>query len=215
MKTLFTIILFLSTLTVLCQNNSENKGKWKVGLTISPDIYFNAKSISLTETTGFGSIDPSESNFTSGLIGEWSFNSNFDISSGINYSRKDFSGTFYCTVCEFLIAPQPEPIKVRFVEIPIFIRYHIFDKQFDVYIEAGITSGHLINAIKPTYTGTLSANKFQLSGQVGLGIDLDLGQRINLFLSSDFRQSFTNLLVDSNFKFRSVGFITGIKYKIN
>jgi hypothetical protein len=187
----------------------------KVGLTISPDIYFNSKSISLSKTTGFGSIDASQSNFTTGLIGEWSFSSNFDIGSGINYSRKDFSGTFYCTVCEFLLAPQPEPIKVRFVEIPIFVRYYIFNKQFDVHVEAGITSGYLVNTINSSYTGTLSANKFQLSGQVGLGIDLDLGQRINLFLSSDFRQSFTNLLVDSNFKFRSVGFITGVKYKIN
>lgn len=215
MRTPLTLILLLSTLTVLCQTNSENKGKWKVGVTISPDISLNSKSFSLTEETGFGSIDASGSNFTSGLVATWSFNSNFDFGSGINYSLKDFSGIYYCTVCEFLTTPGREPIKVRFVEIPVFVRYNIFDKQFGVYVEAGITSGYLINTISPTYTGTLSANKFQLSGLAGLGINLDLGQRINISLSSDFRQSFTNLLVGSNLKFRSVGFMTGITYKIN
>ena len=76
-------------------------------------------------------------------------------------------------------------------------------------------NGYLTNTISSSYTGTLSTNKFQLSGLIGLGINRDLGQRINLSLSSDFRQSFTNLLVGSNLKFRSVSFITGITYKIN
>jgi len=215
MRTSFTIILLLSTLTILCQTNSENKSNWKVGVTISPDLYFNSKSFSLTEETGFGSIEPSGSNFTSGLVGEWSFNSNFDIGSGVNYSRKDFSARYYCNVCDFLTTPSREPIKVRFVEIPVFVRYNIFDKQFGVHVEAGINSGYLTNTINSSYTGTISANRFQLSGLVGLGINLDLGQRINLSLSSDFRQSFTNLLVGSDLKFRSVGFITGLTYKIN
>ncbi|MGC1391470.1 MAG: outer membrane beta-barrel protein [Bacteroidales bacterium] len=215
MRTLFTTILLLSTLTILCQTNSKNSGKWEVGVTIAPDIYFNSESFSLTEETGFYSIEASGFNFTSGLIGEWSFNSKFDIVSGINYSRKDFSGRYYCNVCEFLTIPEREPMNVRLVEIPVFVRYNIFDKKFGVHIEAGITSGYLTNTINSSYTGTLSANKFQLSGLIGLGINHDLSQRINLSLSSDFRQSFTNLLVGSNLKFRCVGFITGITYKIN
>ena len=215
MKTFITIILLLSTLTVLSQNNSENRDKWKVGVTISPDIYFNSTSILTTEETGYRSLDPSGFNFTSGLVGQLSVNTNFDIGSGINYSRKDFSGTYYCNVCDFAVSPKPEPIKLRFIEIPIVVRYKIFDKKFDVYVDAGLTSGYLTNTINTRYEGTLSANKFQLGGQFGLGIDLDLGQRINLFLSSDYKQSFTNLLEGSNFKFRSVGFVTGVMYKIN
>jgi hypothetical protein len=215
MRTLFTTLLLLSTLAILCQSNSESNGKWKVGVTIAPDIYFNSGSFSLTEETGFSSIEASGFNFTSGLIGEWSFNSKFDIVSEINYSRKDFSGRYYCTVCEFFTIPQREPITVRFVEIPVFVRYNIFNKQIGVHVEVGITSGYLTNTISSSYTGTLSTNEFQLSGLIGLGINRDLGQRINLSLSSDFRQSFTNLLVGSNLKFRSVGFITGITYKIN
>ena len=215
MRTLFTIILLISTLTVLCQTNSESKGKWKVGVTISPDTYFNAKSFSLTDETGFGSVETSGFNFTSGLAAEWSINSNIDLVSGINYSRKDFSGIYYCNVCDFFLMPAREPMKVRIVEIPVLLRYNIFDKQFGVHIEAGMTGGYLTNSIGSSFTGNLSENKFQLSGQIGLGISLDLGRRINLSLSSDVRQSFTNLLVGSDFKFRSVGFITGLSYKIN
>jgi hypothetical protein len=215
MRTLFTIIMLTSTLTVLCQTNTENKGKLRVGVTISPDTYFNSKSFSLTQETGFGSLDASGFNFTSGLVGEWSFSSNIELGSGINYSRKDFSGIYYCNVCEFFTTPLREPIKVRFVEIPAFFRYNIFDKQLGVHVEAGLTGGYLINTISSTYTGTLASNKFQLSGQVGIGINIDLGQRINLSLSSDIRRSFTNLLVGSDLKLRSVGFVTGIIYKIN
>ena len=138
MRTLFTTILLLSTLSVLCQTNSESNGKWKFGVTIAPDIYFNSGSFSLTEETGFSSIEASGFNFTSGLIGEWSFNSKFDIVSGINYSRKDFSGRYYCNVCEFFTIPQREPINIQFVEIPVFVRYNMFNNQFGVHVEAGI-----------------------------------------------------------------------------
>jgi hypothetical protein len=215
MKIPFTIILFLGTMTAFSQNNSKNSDKWKVGVTFSPDNYLNSSNISLTQDIGFGSVSLSRFNFTSGLSAEWSFNSNIDIGSGINYSRKDFSGTFYCNECLWVFPPEPESIKLRFIEVPVFIRYNFFDKKIDLHVEAGLTGGYLINKFSSRYGGTPPANKFQLGGQVGLGVSLDLGQRINLSLSSDFRQSFTNLLVDSNFKFRSVGFTTGIMYKIN
>jgi hypothetical protein len=111
--------------------------------------------------------------------------------------------------------PAREEMKVRIVEIPVLFRYNIFDRQFGVHLEAGITSGYLTNSMSSSYTGNLSENKFQLGGQLGLGINLDLGRRINISLSSDISHSFTNLLTGSDLKFRSVGFITGITYKIN
>jgi hypothetical protein len=214
MRTLFTIIILLCTLTVFGQANSGKKEKWKVGVTFSPDTYLDSKSFSLTDETGFSSVSASNSNFTSGIVGEWSINSRFEIGLGINYSKKDLSGRYYCDTCEFLTTPSIEPLKVRFVEVPVFVRYNILNKQFGIHVEAGINNGYLLNTINSSYTGDLSANKYQISGLVGIGIHLALGQRINLSLTSDYRQSFTNLVVGSNLKYRSIGFVTGISYKI-
>jgi hypothetical protein len=215
MKIPFTLVLLLGTLTVLSQNNSENIDKWKVGVTFSPDYYITSSNISLTQETGYGSVDPSRFNFTSGLSAEWSFNSHFEIGSGINYSRKDLSTIYYCNVCNYEFwYPYKESVKLRFIEIPVFIRYKILDKKVDLHVEAGLTSGYLPKEFR-IYGGPVPTNRFQFGGQVGLGLNLDLGQRITLSFSSDFKQSFTNLLVDSNFKFRSIGLSTGIMYKIN
>ena len=113
------------------------------------------------------------------------------------------------------VMPKPESIKLHFIEIPVFIRYKILNRKFGLYADAGITSGCLTNSVRSIYGGNISTNKLQFGGQAGLGISVDIGKKINLSLSSDFRQSFTHILVGSDLKLHSVGIITGIMYKIN
>jgi len=211
MKTFLISILILSSLTGYCQDKTDNKSNWNVGITFSPDNYFKSTSISTGSEIGYR-LNPSGFSFTTGFVGLYSIESKFDIGAGIDYSQKAFSGRSYCNLCDFLIPPKPEPIFQRFIEIPLFLRYNILDKKFGVHAEAGLTSGYLINNIGTQYEETLSCNKFQLTGQIGLGIKLNLGQRINLILSSAYNHPFTSFSkgINSNFSFVSVE--TGFTY---
>jgi hypothetical protein len=212
MKAFLISFLILSSLTGFCQDKVNNKGNWNFGIAFSPDIYFNSKSIYTGSESGYH-LDPSGFSFTSGIVGLYSFESKFDIGSGINYSQKAFSGTYYCSVCDFLIAPKPEPISQQFIEIPLFVRYNILDKKFGVHADAGLTSGYLINNIDTQYEGTLTCNRFQFNGQIGLGMNLNLGQRVNLILSSAYNHPFTSFSKGANSNFSFVSIETGFTYR--
>lgn len=106
-----------------------------------------------------------------------------------------------------------EPNKVRFLEVPLFIRYNILDKQFGIHIEAGFTGSYFLTELRSSYTGELATNSIQFGGLAGLGINYDLGRRINISVTSDFRRSFNSLIKGSDFKYNSVGFTSGISYR--
>ena len=212
MKTFLISILILSSLTGFCQDKVDNKGNWNVGMTFSPDNYFKSTSISTGSEIGYH-LDPSGFSFTTGFVGLYSLETNFEIGSGIDYSQKVFSGTYYCSVCDFLIAPKPEQIFQRFIEIPLLGRFNILDRKFGVYVDAGLTSSYLINNIDTQYEGILSCNKFQFTGQIGFGIDLNFGQRINLFLSSAYNYPFTYFSKGTNTNFRFISIETGFTFR--
>jgi hypothetical protein len=213
MKAFLISILILSSLTGFCQDKLDNKGSWNVGMTFSQDIYFNSKTIPTGSETGF-SLDPSGFSFSSGFVGLYTTKSKFDIGSGINYSQKVFSETYYCNVCDFLMAPTPNTISQHFIEIPLFVRYNILDKKFGIHADAGLTSSYLINSNDTKLEGTLPFNKFQFTGQIGLGISLNLGKRINLILLSAYRYPFTGLSNGTNINFNSVSIETGFTYRL-
>ena len=212
MKTFLISILILSSLTGYCQDKTDNKGNWNVGITFSPDNYFKSTSILTGSDIGYH-LEPSGFSFTSGLVGLYSIESKFDIGSGIDYSQKDYSGTFYCSLCDFLTTPEPEPIFQQFIEIPLFVRYNILDKKFGVHADAGLTSGYLINNIGAQYEGTLNCNKFQVTGHIGLGFNINFGEKISLILSSAYNHPFTSFSKGTNSNFSFVNIETGFTYR--
>jgi hypothetical protein len=196
------------------QDKVDNKGNWSIGITFSPDNYFKSTSILTGSEIGY-QLEPSGFDFSSGLVGLYSIESKFDIGLGIDYSQKGFTGTFYCSTCDFLTAPQPEKLSQQFIEIPLFVRYNILNKKLGLHADAGFTNGYMINNINTQYEGPLNCNKFQFIGQIGLGIDLNFGQKMSLLLSSAYYHPFTSFSKGTNSNFNYFNFLTGITYKFN
>jgi len=212
MKNLIVLSLVLATLTGISQTDNDKQDKWKIGITMSPDIFLNSTSLTTGELSGYD-LKLSGFHYTIGFIGLLAIKPKLYIGTGISFSQKDFSGTYYCHVCDF-ISQGPETIKQRFIEIPLFVRYNIVDKKFGFHVETGFINGFLVKDLKPKFEEPLSTKKYLLSGQFGLGIDIDLGQRINISLTSTYKHSITNFSDTDEFKFRSFGFMVGVVYRI-
>ena len=210
---LIMVILIFCSLTGMSQRERLKHNKFNIALVFSPDI-----SISKSKTTmnagGFTVHDIQQKpfNFSTGLIGYLTIKRKYEIGTGIIYSSKDIVGTWSCNYCDQATAPQPELVKLRYIEIPVLARYHLSISKLDLFVEPGLTSSLLTN--EPIRYGTLPINKFLLSGQFGLGINIDLGKRINLTGTTMYRHSLTDSFINADFRFQSIGLVTGIIYKL-
>jgi hypothetical protein len=212
MNKIITILLLLNAFTGLCQ--TKTPGKWKIGLTFSSDNYLHATSIPMGQYTGYH-LAPSGPNYTPGLMGLFALKRKLDLGTGATYFKKEYTGTYYCHTCDFLVMVKPEPIKQSYLEVPLFARYYIFDKKLDLHIEAGLTGGFLTRDIDTKYAqDPWFGNKFLISQQIGLGGNLDLGQRIHLSFTAFYKSSFTKSPDDTDFKLHAFGLITGLWYKL-
>ena len=67
------------------------------------------------------------------------------MNTSINYSNKDFIGTYYCAVCDFLVPPSPQEISFRFVEIPLTVKYYFLPNKIRLFGEFGLNNLFLLN----------------------------------------------------------------------
>ena len=219
-KNIILFPLILLSLTATSQTDKGKQDKWKIGLTMSPDIFLNSTSLTYGYSSDGYNLKPTGFNYTIGVIGQLIIRPKLAIGAGISYSQKNFLGNYYCHVCDFWAGDAHELMKQRFIEIPLFVRYNIVDKKFGFHVETGFINGFLANDIMPKFDGvyffidSLSFRKFLLSAQFGIGVDLDLGKRINISLTNTYRHSLTNFSDSGNFKFRSFGFVSGVVYRI-
>lgn len=237
MYKLVTLILLFTTFTAWGQTETKKQSKWKIGLTFCPDIAlrasYNENNIYLRDGDGYGSYgyymdSPGFNfnsaqrfnfynigiNFTAGLIGQITITPKLDIGTGIAYSKKDYLGRYhYVSYYSPLYAPS-ERIKQRFIEIPLYVRYNILGNKFRFHIKIGLVSGYLINKVITTDEGELATNKFQFSGEFGLGINFNMGERIIFSLTPNYNHSFTKFSDGANFKLHSIGIEAGFSYRI-
>lgn len=216
MNQLATIFLVFTTLTCFSQAEEQRHSPWRVGLIFSPDFYLTSSNVS----TGFHirhEIEPLEFTFTTGIISLFAVTPALDIGAGLAYSKKDYSGTISCHVCDFGFKIEPQTaIRQRFVEIPLFIRYGIINNRVGLHIEAGMTSSYLTGDIRTQYyeEELPSTKSFLLSGHLGLGLEMALREGITLGLTPIYRRSLTDFYEESGFKFQSLGITTGVIYQI-
>ncbi|NLE34003.1 MAG: PorT family protein, partial [Bacteroidales bacterium] len=111
----------------------------------------------------------------------------------------------------------------RYLELPVMIRYRLIDRKVGLNLSGGVAYGLLVG--NTAYTGqgddmitvghTEGVNSFNLSSQVGLGMEYNVSQKITFNLEPVFRYYVTPL---SNFsgalyKPYSLGFYSGFYFK--
>lgn len=202
MKILFlSINLLFISLVGLPQSDDR---KIKLGVSFSPQSYFS-EDINSQLSQGY-EINQSEFNYSIGVIAITSLNNRFDLVTGLAYSSKDFTGTFFCPACGSLGAPQPELIKLCYLEVPVSVRYFLWKGNVIGFGETGLVNSFSVNE-NPSGMDfpSLARKKYILSGLIGMGLQASLTKRIDVSGSLLLQSSFIDAFKNSEFKFQSIG----------
>jgi hypothetical protein len=111
----------------------------------------------------------------------------------------------------------------RYLELPVMVRYKLIDKRVGLNLSGGMAYGFLVD--NAAYTGegsdivrvgyTEGMNTFNLSSQLGLGMEYNISRKITFNLEPVFRYYVTPLsdISGALYKPYSVGFSSGFFFK--
>lgn len=213
MKFLTAFCFLLCSTALVAQTDNMATDGWKFGGTFSPDMYLNSSSLETSEHTGY-SLEPAGFSYTAGLTVQREVASRLDVGVGVGYSQKQYSGVFYCAVCDFFQAPVPEPIKLTYTEVQVNTRYRFIDQKYGMHVESALIGSYAPNNINTLQAGTILGSEYLLGGQVGIGSNVDIGKRLNMSLTATYRHTFTDFLDDTDMRLRSLGLRTALVYRL-
>ncbi|MGE5350006.1 MAG: outer membrane beta-barrel protein [Actinomycetota bacterium] len=111
----------------------------------------------------------------------------------------------------------------RYLELPVLLRYKLLDRKVDLNLSGGFAYGFLVD--NTAYTGegsdlvrvghTEGINTFNLSSQLGFGMEYNITQKVTFNLEPVFRYYVTPLseISGSLYKPYSLGFYSGFFFK--
>jgi len=192
------IVLFWATTGIEAQ---DNPGRFGNGISASIEKNLSSETMAFTEYTGY-SAAYIKTNYRLGLNMEYALKNEITLNSAIYYSNKDFTGTYYCAVCNFSVAPSPQDIDFRFMEVPLTIRYYFFPKKIRLFGELGLNNQFVLSK-------NTTDKKYGLGIKFGAGLEYNLGRNIALQLLIDYNKGITNFYDESDFKVDYLAFGIG------
>lgn len=199
--------LFLNSKTLIGQDNGQSK--LRIGLSASIEKNTSSERVAFSQYTGFFA-DYDKLNYRFGLDLEYRLKNKLTINGAIKYSNKNFTGTYYCDVCDFTVLPSPEDVDFTFIEVPIIIKYYFLPDKIRLFGEAGLNNLFALNHLG--YEARV--NSFAIGLKIGSGIEYNLSQKIALQLKIDYNKSISRVFKDSDFKMKSLNIGIGIIKKI-
>jgi len=184
----------------------ENLSKLRIGLSSSIEKNLSSESFAFDKYTGY-SAAYNKTNYRLGLNLEYELTSNFSLNTGINYSNKDFTGTYYCAVCDFIVAPSPQNIDFRFIEVPLTLKYYFLPNKIRLFGEFGLNNLFSLNK-------EVTDNSYGLGIKLGGGIAYNFTKKIALQITADFNYGISKLYKESGFKLKSIAFGVGIMKRL-
>jgi outer membrane protein with beta-barrel domain len=211
-KNLIILLVIINSLDLYAQDKSNN---FRIGINLNLENNLSSNNVAFDKYTGY-SANYNKINYKIGLNAEYELKNGFSLNSGINYSNKDFTGTFYCAVCDFIIPPSPEKIEFRFIEIPISLRYYFLSSKLKIFADVGITNQFLLKG--PTnqifLNGENGNNKYIIGGKFGGGLEYNISREFAIQLITEYNRGFSNIFKESDFKINTISFGVGIVKKI-
>ncbi len=151
------------------------------------------KRIPTGSYTGYNP-DFNKTNYSIGITLDYSLSNKLYVFTGLTYSNRDFTGTFYCEVCDFIVPPQPEPISLSFLEIPVGLRYYLLASRLKPFAEAGLVNQFALQKELTTLEDSSPANAYVLSGAVGLGLEFGISRNIAMLARAAYTRGISNLI---------------------
>lgn len=192
----------------------EIPGELRIGLSAGLEKNVSSERMAFSQYTGF-LADYDRLNYRFGLNISYLLKSNWAMNAAVNYSNKDFTGTYFCDVCDFAVFPSPEKVDFRFIEVPITLKYYFTPHKIRVFGEAGLNN--LFPLTNLDYEA--KSNSFVAGFKLGVGVVYNLSQNTALELGLNYSNSISKLFKDSYyddpyFMLRSLNFGIVILRKI-
>ena len=103
------LILIIAIISLNLYGQNDNLRNLRFGILFTLDSNLSSENFAFDEYTGY-CADYNKTNYKIGLNVEYLLRNGFTLNSGFNYSNKNFTGTYYCAVCNFIYPPSPEQI---------------------------------------------------------------------------------------------------------
>jgi opacity protein-like surface antigen len=200
------LILVMTSICLNLYGQNENTKDLRLGLLLTLDDNRSPENFRYEDYIGY-SVDYNKTSYRIGLSVEYFIKNRLSINSGLNYSNKDFTGTYYCAVCDIIGPIYPETIELRFIEIPLSFRYYFFPNKLRLFTDLGINNQFVLTKDKIDKSYTLGL-KF------GGGIEYNLNQNLSIELMTEYLKGITNLLDASNFKVDYLSLGIGIQKRL-
>jgi len=184
----------------------ENLRKLIIGLNASIEKNLSSENIEFDRYTGY-SAEYNKTNYRIGLSFKYEFKPKISINTGINYSNKDFTGTYYCAVCSYIIPPSSQNIDFRFIEVPLTLKYYFLPNKMRLFGEFGLNNLFSLNK-------EVIDNSYGLGIKLGGGIEYNLLKKIALQITMDYSNGISKLYKESEFKLKSLAFGIGITKRL-
>ncbi|KKM95220.1 hypothetical protein LCGC14_1190450 [marine sediment metagenome] len=185
-------------------------GKFRIGLSAGFENNMGPDRMAFDRYTGY-SANYDKTNYRFGLNLEYALKKDLTINTAIGYSNRDFTGTYFCDVCDFEVPPGPEEVDFRFIEIPLTLKYYFLPGKIRLSLEAGLNN--LLPLNDTDYYG-ITDNSWAAGLTIGGGLEYNLSRKLALRLITDYSNGITNLYKESDFKIKSLNFGIGIIKKI-
>ncbi len=197
-RILIHISIFLIFIPVVSAQDVPKK-MLSIGVAASFEQNISSETVAFTEYTGF-IADYNKLNYRLGLHLAYFVKANVTINGFLNYTNKDFTGTYFCHVCDFEFPPTPEDVTFRFIEAPVTFKYYFLPNKIRLFGEVGINNLFPLNNLN--YEG--ATNSYVFGYKLGGGMEYNLSNSIALQLSVDYNNSVSKLFKDAHFKLKTV-----------
>jgi opacity protein-like surface antigen len=198
MKQLLTQVSLLFTIGIYAQ---EDLSKFRIGFSTGLEKNLSSKNVEFNTLTG-NSAEYDKFNYRIGLVFEYQLKNSLSFNTAINYLNKDYTGTYYCIVCEFEIPPTPRQFNFRFIEVPITLKYYFLPNKVKLFTEAGLNNQFLLRR------RVVADNSYLLGLKLGAGVEYNVNDNLAFQLAMDSYHTISKLYKGSDFKLTS--YVIGI-----
>lgn len=209
-KRIVLTIFLLFQLGIYAQDNS----KWTIG------VEFSIDNLSISDgrdgidyliidgnINGYA-IDFDKNNFSLGLTTNYSITTKLNLSSGLLYSNKDFTGIFNCATCLSFLS-VPETIQQRFLTIPISVDYTFSTGKLKPYLQGGFKNNiELKNDLKD------QSNGYFLEAFIGASLYYQIYKNWNVGIGYNYQTALSDLYKTDEFNLRTNNLFLKIYYTL-
>ena len=199
---------------------------------------FGSVGVSNVEVSGLGLLDLVDpfikpiTQYTAGIQYEKSFNPNFSVVSGAQFTSRGFGMKEDINVDLFgLDLPVGASIETRlsYIEVPVTLKYAFGEGGVQPYIKAGASTAYAVDGkIQPKVNAIITwklpaininlqndmYNRLDVSGVVGAGVDLPVGETGAIKFEANYRHSLNDMFLDkiTDIKIKSHGLSASLGY---